>query len=80
MELPVYRKLANGASIYRIEAEDRFTELQRVGTSWLVHTVLAERYPERVRIVELLEARGEEVLLASPEEFEAAWSARYRSS
>lgn len=73
---PLYRRLRNGASIYRIEAEDRFTELQRVGSAWLVHVVVADRYPERVRVSELVAATDPGVEPATEAEFKAAWAAR----
>lgn len=51
---PIYRKLQGGAHLYRIESLDRFTELQRVGSKWLRHLVVATQYPERLRIVEMI--------------------------
>ena len=51
---PIYRKLRGGAHLYRIESIDRFTELQRVGSKWLRHLVVATQYPERLRIVEMI--------------------------
>lgn len=76
---PLYRRLGDGASLYRIDAEDRFTELQRVGRSWLVHVVVAERYPERLRVAELIAAADGRVQPSTEEEFMAAWALR-RSS
>ncbi|HEY0977582.1 MAG TPA: hypothetical protein VGE21_08940 [Flavobacteriales bacterium] len=73
---PLYRRLRNGASLYRIEAEDRFTELQRVGAGWLVHVVVADRYPERVRLSELILASDHGVEPATEAEFQAAWAVR----
>lgn len=51
---PVYRKLAGGRHYYHILAEDRFDELQRVGSHWVLHEVHAAAYPERVRVQEML--------------------------
>ncbi len=50
--------MADGRHYYRIEGPDRFTELQRVGSRWLSHAVVATMYPELVRIQEML-AGGE---------------------
>jgi hypothetical protein len=55
---PQYRRTATGSNLYRIEAADRFTELQRLGTRWLVHTVAQAPYPEQVRIQEMLDGLG----------------------
>ena len=55
---PIYRKLRGGAHLYRIESIDRFTELQRVGSKWLRHLVVATQYPERLRIVEMIQGEG----------------------
>ena len=51
---PQYRRTVSGSNHYRIEAEDRFTELQRLGTRWIVHEGRDAPYPERVRIHEML--------------------------
>jgi len=55
---PQYRRTATGSNLYRIEAADRFTELQRLGRRWLVHTVAQAPYPEQVRIREMLDGLG----------------------
>ena len=54
IEWPQYRRMTDGRHYYRIEGPDRFTELQRVGSRWLSHTVKATMYPEKVRIQEML--------------------------
>jgi hypothetical protein len=51
---PLYRRTPDGRHFYRIEAPDRFTEIQVVGNRKLVHTVMASAYPERVRVMEML--------------------------
>jgi hypothetical protein len=45
-------------NLYRIEAEDRFTELQRLGARWLLHVVKDAPYPERVRIMEMVDGHA----------------------
>lgn len=52
---PVYRQLMGGAHYYRIVALDRFQELQRIGSRWVLHEVSATAYPERVRVYEMLD-------------------------
>lgn len=69
---PIYRKLRGGAHLYRIESIDRFTELQRVGSRWLRHLVVATQYPERLRIAEMIQG-GEGIYgSATIEEWELA--------
>ena len=51
---PQYRRTVSGSNHYRIEAEDRFTELQRLGKRWIVHEVRRAPCPERVRNHEML--------------------------
>lgn len=53
---PAYRRLAGARHLYRISAHDRFEELQRVGQRWVLYHVDARAYPERVRVLEMLEA------------------------
>lgn len=44
----------DGRHLYRIDAPDRFVELQRIGARWVRHEVLAKVYPEMVRIHTML--------------------------
>jgi hypothetical protein len=67
---PRYRRTATGANRYRIEADDRFTELQRLGRRWLVHVVRDAPYPERVRIAEMIDGLGGTFLEDDPATFE----------
>ncbi len=55
---PQYRRTADGRHYYRIEAKDRFTEIQRVGNRRLIHHVTANVYPEMLRIAEMLDGSG----------------------
>jgi hypothetical protein len=66
---PVYRKLANERSFFRIDSPLRFTEVQRVGRQCVVHEVEAHTYPEKVRLIELLELQHHWVKESSSEEF-----------
>lgn len=55
---PAYRRLKGGGHYYRITAADRFEELQRMGTRWILHEVHATIYPERLRVQEMLAFEG----------------------
>ncbi len=51
---PQFRRMRDGRHVYRIESPDRFTELQRIGTRWVRHTVQVTMYPEMLRLREML--------------------------
>jgi len=69
---PIYRKLLGGAHLYRIEGMARFTELQRVGSKWLRHVVVATQYPERLRIADMISGGEGAYGNATIEEWELA--------
>lgn len=73
-EFPVFRKLVNDRSFYRIDSPVEFMEVQRMGQRCVVHHVVANIYPERVRIAELLERTDPAVVLSDAEEFARWWS------
>ncbi len=51
---PQYRRMRDGRHVYRIESFDRFTELQRIGTRWVRHTVQVTMYPEMLRVRDMI--------------------------
>ncbi|MBK8339085.1 MAG: hypothetical protein IPK99_03295 [Flavobacteriales bacterium] len=53
-EFPLYRRSASGGNYYRIEAVDRFVEVQLVGSKVLRHDVIAGAYPERVLVQDMI--------------------------
>ena len=57
-DFPLFRQLVGGKHLYRIDAHDRFVDLQRIGKRWVRHVVIADAYPEKVRIVEMIELAG----------------------
>lgn len=52
---PAYRRSHGGRHLFKISAPDRFEELQRIGKHWVLHTVVASAYPEKVRVQEMLD-------------------------
>jgi hypothetical protein len=54
MDFPQYRKLSNRRSFYRIESSVKFTEVQIMGSKRFVHSVEARQYPEKLRIMDML--------------------------
>ena len=69
---PIFRQLLGGAHYYRIESQDRFTELQRIGARWVIHEVRAHAYPEKVRVHEMIAGGEGRYVTLSPVEWEAA--------
>ncbi|MFT3884170.1 MAG: hypothetical protein QM724_01695 [Flavobacteriales bacterium] len=72
LRFPIYLKRTNGLNWYRIDADDRFVEVQRIGGRSLVHEVQARSYPERSRIADLLAGEAGAVVPCSAEEFQHA--------
>jgi len=65
---PIYRQLVGGKHLYRIDAEDRFVELQRIGSRWVRHEVVANQYPEKLKVQEMIYRAGEYYgVLSGPE-------------
>lgn len=54
MTFPVYRKLANEKSYYKIVSAVSFIELQKIGTKIRRHTVIAQKFPEKIRIQDMI--------------------------
>lgn len=69
---PLYRRSANGLNWYRIGSATEFTEVQRVGSKYVAHTIKAQTYPEKVRIMELIAMADGGAAECRAEEFDAA--------
>lgn len=54
VDFPQYRKYKNGKSLFRITAEDEFTEIQAIGSSFVSYTVKAKILPDRNYIADML--------------------------
>lgn len=54
MKYPVYRKLREGSSWYRIDGPAQWTEFQRIGSKGLQHEVVAMQHPEKMTLHDLL--------------------------
>lgn len=52
---PIYRRLSNGNSFYRITSDRSFDEVQRIGDRCVLHVIDAATYPERLRIAEMID-------------------------
>lgn len=67
---PQYRKLANNLVFYKILDDRNFEEIQLMGTRILKYKFEATKYPEIVKIMEMLDLTNSIYLHASKEEWE----------
>ena len=51
---PVYRKLSNSKSFYRIEDDRNFFEIQVIGKKCFLTQTEAKQYPEIIRVTDML--------------------------
>ena len=70
MKFPQYRKLSNHKSFYKIVSKEVFEEIQLVGTVRMKTKTTATKYPEILRIKDMLDG------IAS---FEMSTEAEYQS-
>lgn len=78
IDFPVHLRLIGGHSLYRIESETTFTEVQRIGGRFLAHRVNAQTWPERLRIADMLANVDGSLASSDPGEFES-WLSRAES-
>ena len=53
-DYPIYRKLSNQKSFYRITSDTEFEEIQCIGTARIKAAFNAEKYPEFLRVKEMI--------------------------
>lgn len=70
MDFPQYRKLSNGRSFYEILSDRDFNELQIVGTRVFYYEHRTDKYPEILRIREMLDLSLAGIQLSEKQEFE----------
>ncbi len=71
---PQYRKLKNGLRLYKINSSIDFEELQIMGEKIYYFKFVAEQYPEKLRIMDMLESDSSFYQLLS----ETDWSEKMR--
>ena len=69
-DFPQYRKLSNNKVFYRIRSDREFDEIQLIGSTAQLHTVVAKQYPEILRIMDILTQSIQGYEHSSQEEFE----------
>ncbi|MGY8952093.1 MAG: hypothetical protein ACKVJP_01850 [Flavobacteriales bacterium] len=55
MNYPVYRKYFNGMSYFKIISKMEFEEKQKIGSKIHKHHVIANQFPEKIRIKDMVE-------------------------
>jgi len=69
LDYPVYRKLSNNKSFYKILSEYAFEEIQMVGPSAIKTKISAQKFPEILRIKEMI-SLSEPFLKSSVKEYQ----------
>jgi hypothetical protein len=57
-EFPQYRKYTNDKHWFRVESDERFTEVYRLGDKYFAREFVAKIYPDRLLIADLLAAQN----------------------
>jgi hypothetical protein len=70
MNFPIYRKLSNEKSYYKILSFESLVELQKIGSKTKKHTLIAKQFPEKLLIQDLI-TLSNGYLESNEEEFEA---------
>jgi hypothetical protein len=68
-DFPQYRKLSNDKVFYRILDDRHFDEIQIIGTKAQLRNVVAEQYPEILRIQDMLSYGIPGFVASNEEEF-----------
>lgn len=61
---PTYRKFVGINVWFKIENDRKFVEIKQIGSRFIIHTVMAEQYPEILLISDMLacfEGRWEKI-------------------
>lgn len=69
-EFPQYRKYRNNKSYFKIIAVDQFEEIICVGNKVTVYLIMAKQYPEKLRIVDMMECKNRIWVEITAEEYE----------
>lgn len=70
MDFPQFRKLTNGLVYYKIVNERQFEEIQIVGTKYFYYEHKVDKYPEIIRIQEMLTFDIPGIIETSQSEFD----------
>lgn len=73
-KFPQYRKYIGIDRWFKITSEQEFEELQRVGQRYVLHTIEAVQYPEKLRIEDMLNCVNNHWEIISEQAYEAELS------
>lgn len=68
---PQYRKYNNGKSVFKVESADKIVELQQIGNRVVAFEIVANQFPEKLWIRDILELEHPLAVASSEAEFEA---------
>jgi hypothetical protein len=68
-KFPKYRKYNNGKSFFKILSASQLMELQIIGSSFQVYELIAQIYPDKLFIQDLLSLEATGIENSSEEEF-----------
>ncbi len=54
-DFPQYRRLKGWDVYFKIQSLNRFVEVKKMGSKWLLVTIDAIQYPEKMRIVDMID-------------------------
>lgn len=68
-DFPQYRKFSNEKVFYKIIDDRNFEEIQLIGIKAVVHKIEASKYPEILRIKEMLSNKINGIVPSNEEEY-----------
>ena len=70
IDFPQYRKLSNEKVFYKILSDRNFIEIQRMGSKAFLYEFTATKYPEILKIQDMLLLEGDTYIESNNNEFE----------
>ena len=70
IDFPQYRKLSNEKVFYKILSDRKFIEIQRMGSKAFLYEFTATKYPEILKIQDMILLEGSTYLKSDNIEFE----------
>lgn len=67
---PVYRKYTNKNTFFKILSENEFEEISSIGNQPVIYHIVAEQYPEKLRIKDMIQCNDDIWVEISPEIYE----------
>ena len=71
IEFPIYRKLSDNKSYYKIESQKRFTEVKVMGKFYFINTIEAIQFPEIILIQDMIKLEMGSYISIDQDEFES---------